>query len=71
MKFGKIQSILSEEKLFKEKVYKHTHACTWLSLCKSIIIKEIHIHISNLPKFLCIMPFSDKITQSTKGKYPY
>ena len=50
----KIQAIVSENKFFKEKVYKCTHACTWLPLYKSIInriIKEICIHKSNLPKF--------------------
>ena len=55
VKFGKNPvRIVSEEKFCKEKVYKHTHACTLLSLNKSIInkiIEEIHIHRFNLPKF--------------------
>ena len=68
MKFGKIQSIVSEEKFFEEKVYKCTHARTWLSLYKSIIkrtIEEICIYKFNLPKFRCSMHFSYEITQSS------
>ena len=61
------------EKFFKEKIYRRMHKLTWFSLYKSIInriIKEIRFHKFNLPKFLCIMHFSDEITQSTKGKEP-
>ena len=45
------------------------HGC--LKMYKSIInriIKEIHIHKSNLPNFFCIMHFSYEITKRTKGK---
>ena len=74
MKFGKSPvNSFSGEVFLKEKVNKCTHTCTWLSLYKSIInriIKEICIHIFNLPKFWCSnsMHFSYENTQSTKGK---
>ena len=57
MKFGKVQSIVSEKFLKKKLTNTHTHARrhahTWSSLYKSIInriIKEICIHKFNLPK---------------------
>ena len=68
-KLVKIQSIVSEEKFFKENVYQHTR--TWLSLYESVInriIKEICIHKLNRSTFLWIMHLSYEITQSTKGK---
>ena len=56
MKFGKspVNSFRGEVFLKKKLTNAHTHACTWLSLYKSIInriIKEICIHRFNLPKF--------------------
>ena len=56
MKFGKspVNSFRGEVFLMKKLTNAHMHACTWLSMYKSIInriIKEICVHKCNLPKF--------------------
>ena len=46
MKFGKVQSIVSEEKFFLKKklTNAHMHAHTWLSLYKSIVNNKRNLH---------------------------
>ena len=62
----KIQSMVSEEKVCKEKVYGCTHTRTWLSLYKSIInriIQEISIH--KFVDALCILAM--RLHKAPKG----